>query len=278
MSILVSDSAYVMRPQSYTGPPGPSRGLPATAGRVSITAIAEQPAAVDAPLATLFRDMRQVTGLDTRSLAMRLGTSPHLLGLLEAGDLRALVLGPELDDLVIRYARMVRIEPRPVLDRIYSVAQPLSARRTAPQVPRVAATLPAAGAGGQRLALPPPARTPPDVAQAPRGGQQASEATPVDAMSDPSSTRRRVRRQRRVRRTFVLVAIPLLLLGGLWLLAMRPMTQRVLLALPAPLGPLLRGGIEQITSWSAPQREGLRWIEVEDPRSRKADKLATRSR
>jgi hypothetical protein len=39
---------------------------------------------------------------------------------------------------------------------------------------------------------------------------------------------------------------------------------------------LMRGAQDYLLHRAAPVREGLRWIEVDDPRSRRGDKLATK--
>jgi hypothetical protein len=43
--------------------------------------------------------------------------------------------------------------------------------------------------------------------------------------------------------------------------------------LPAALAGPVRSAMDGVVTLSAPRRDGLRWIEVDDPRTRKADKL-----
>ena len=52
--------------------------------------------------------------------------------------------------------------------------------------------------------------------------------------------------------------------------------QASLATLHPPLVKLMRGAQDYLLHRAAPVREGLRWIEVDDPRSRRGDKLATR--
>ena len=48
--------------------------------------------------------------------------------------------------------------------------------------------------------------------------------------------------------------------------------------LPGPAEAAVRAGVDYVVLLAAPRREGLRWIEMGDPRLRKADKLQTSAR
>ena len=52
--------------------------------------------------------------------------------------------------------------------------------------------------------------------------------------------------------------------------------QASLATLHPPIAKLMRGAQDYLLHRAAPVRDGLRWIEVDDPRSRKADRLAVR--
>ena len=43
--------------------------------------------------------------------------------------------------------------------------------------------------------------------------------------------------------------------------------------LPAPLAGAARAGMDTLVLYSAPRRDGLRWVDVGDPQLRKVDKL-----
>ena len=76
------------------------------------------------------------------------------------------------------------------------------------------------------------------------------------------------------------LAVGLALIAALVYLAHaapKPMFSAISL-LPDPAGTALRGGLDYLVLVTAPRREGLRWIEVGDPRLRKADKLQTTTR
>jgi hypothetical protein len=55
--------------------------------------------------------------------------------------------------------------------------------------------------------------------------------------------------------------------------AVRPGTVASGPVLPAPLRRLVQAIDNYIIWYRAPTRDGLRWIEVDDPRSRRADRL-----
>jgi hypothetical protein len=95
---------------------------------------------------------------------------------------------------------------------------------------------------------------------------------------DPEPILWRMRR-RRVRRLFVLSA-PVAAAAGLAMLvqvAPGPAYQAVGL-LPGAVAWPVRAGLDYAVMAAAPRRDGLKWIEVGDPRLRKADKLQTSSR
>ena len=50
---------------------------------------------------------------------------------------------------------------------------------------------------------------------------------------------------------------------------------RAIAQLPAPLSAVARAGLDQLLLIAAPRRDGLRWIDVGDPKLRKVDKLQT---
>jgi hypothetical protein len=53
---------------------------------------------------------------------------------------------------------------------------------------------------------------------------------------------------------------------------------RVIRLLPASLEKQAKHGLDTIVLYSAPHREGLKWIDVGDPRLRRSDKLQTKAR
>ena len=53
---------------------------------------------------------------------------------------------------------------------------------------------------------------------------------------------------------------------------------RAVVLLPGPVEGAVRAGLDYLVLLTAPRRDGLKWIEVGDPRLRKADKLQTGTR
>ena len=86
-------------------------------------------------------------------------------------------------------------------------------------------------------------------------------------------------RRRRARTLFALSA-PVALVAALVYLAHAAPSPvyRVIGLLPGPAETVARAGMDYLVLLTAPRREGLRWIEVSDPRVRKADKLQTGTR
>jgi hypothetical protein len=72
----------------------------------------------------------------------------------------------------------------------------------------------------------------------------------------------------------------LALLAGVAILAqvMPGPVYRMVGLLPGGLNASVRAGLDYVTLLTAPRRDGLKWIEVSDPRLRKADKLQTSRR
>ena len=77
--------------------------------------------------------------------------------------------------------------------------------------------------------------------------------------------------------TLFALSMPVALVAALVYLAHaapQPMYRTIAL-LPGPFRTTARNGLDYLVLIAAPHREGLRWIEVNDPQLRKADKLQT---
>jgi hypothetical protein len=67
--------------------------------------------------------------------------------------------------------------------------------------------------------------------------------------------------------------------GLLWIAQAQSSTvMAAVTALPEPLAKLVRPVADYLVVRLAPRRDGLRWVEVGDPRARKADKLRQAAR
>lgn len=65
--------------------------------------------------AKFFYDMRRGLRLARVAVANRVGTEPHVIEALEAGDLDRLPPWPQVVGIITRYAELVYLDPRPVL-------------------------------------------------------------------------------------------------------------------------------------------------------------------
>jgi hypothetical protein len=76
------------------------------------------------------------------------------------------------------------------------------------------------------------------------------------------------------------VATPMVLIAGaVWTIQAQPrMLRDAVSALPASISAPVLAGMDSLAVRLAPRRDGLRWIEVTDPSTRKADKLQVGSR
>jgi Helix-turn-helix domain len=114
--------------------------------------------------------------------------------------------------------------------------------------------------------------------------QRAGNEPPTRRRRGPPSALRRERqaraprRSRRTVRKVLLLGSPPLLVAGLlyWASTAPAPFYRAIPFLPAAWEGHARTGLDAFVLYSAPRRDGLRWIDVGDPRLRKVDKLPTR--
>jgi hypothetical protein len=215
------------------------------ASRLGISAIGELAAGHDEQIGKIFRNMRAALKVPREILARRLATTPSVIDSFEAGAITALPHWKEAERIVRSYCDLLRLDPEPVLWRLRSQLRALAAM-SHPTVPTARSR-----SASARQAAP------------------SEEAPPV----------RSGRRRRRGRALFVL-SVPIALVAGVVYLeqAAPRSANRLLQRLPASIAEPVRAGFDRLVSFAAPSRDGLTWIEVSDPRSRKADKLQARAR
>lgn len=209
--------------------------------------IAEQ--AYDESLSRLFQDARNCMQLTREDLAGRLGTTAHVIATFEAGAISAFPAWPETMRVVEGYAALVGFDPRALLNHIKNLMHSQAPWQTQPQVP---APLPVQ----VPISAAPPMRT--------------AHPTPVSSARHPSVWRRH----------WVALAIGAVVfvgaMGFYWAAYSRPaVLMMALRTLPSPIATPIRAAMDGLVVATAPRRDGLRWIDVEDPRTRKADKLPT---
>jgi hypothetical protein len=201
----------------------------------------------DEQIGKIFRNMRAALKVPRDTLARRLATNTAVIDSFEAGAVTALPHWKETERIVRSYCDLLRFDPEPVLWRLRSQLQ--AAANTARAAPQTAA------------------RPRPNAARQAPGQPPLFEANGL----------RPARRRRRARTLFVL-STPIVFAAALVYLgqsASAPVYRGIAL-LPVPIAGPLRTGFDYLLGLTRPSRDGLTWIEVSDPRSRKADKLPSR--
>jgi hypothetical protein len=208
----------------------------------------------DAQLGQIFRNMRLAMKVSRETIARRLATSTVCVDNFEAGAVAALPHAKETDRIVRGYCELLRLDPEPILWRIRSRMLALAEQVHAP------------------VPMPLPAAIVPTTA--PRSGRRPQ---PLARRRRTSSERSPQSGHRRRTRALFALSAPVALLAALVYVAHaapRPVYRAIAL-LPGPAGHGVRAVFDYVVLLTAPRREGLRWIEVGDPRLRKADKLVT---
>lgn len=200
----------------------------------------------------LFQDLRRCFGLTEQQVAVHIQTSPAVIRALESGAFELLPPWPETCRVVAAYTSLASIDPRPVLQSIGRELALRAARAEAggkpeqePEQATFRGRFVTALEGLRLLAL--------------RVASAAKEARfGFSGMSRPTAL-------------IVAVAAMGLVLTGL--VVQSTVLQAAVTSLPSPVVRLVRGAHNYMLIHLSPTRDGLRWIEVEDPRSRRTDKL-----
>lgn len=246
-------------------PPLPSgRPIPRYAtrnGRVHLLAIDERPVWSDPTIGAIFADMRHAMRKTRGELARRLETTEAVIDHLEAGRLRSLPAWPEAQRIVSAYGVRLGIDVHPLLQRIRQQTMASDADVPTEHLPRPSYPVLRAG----------PALPPPPAYQAIGG-----PAGPREILAPPPDAGRRAGRSSKQRRRFLRWAM--LIFGGLAAAAVLhnpaaplAMARDRLAALDRPEAMPIVRQLDDLIARLNDRR--LRWIEVDDPQTRKADKL-----
>jgi hypothetical protein len=208
--------------------------------------IAEPAGARDDQIGLIFRNMRLAMRVPRETIARRLATTSATIDNFEAGAIAALPHWKETQRVVRAYCELLRMDPEPILWRMRDLMQ----------------------------APPTEVRTVSSMTQPPAPRAFAPASPPTERTRPLRSGRRRT-----VRTLFVL-STPVAAAVGLAMLvqAAPGAAYRAIGLLPAPVAWPARAGLDYVVMATAPQRDGLKWIEVGDPRLRKTDKLPTSAR
>ena len=238
--------------RSVPGQAGAANAAVATRSIKPVTA-GSKPPVYDPQLAAIFQNMRRMIALPVDRLARVFGMPAPVIQALEAGRIDLLPDWAETLRVVRAYADAVGIDPTPIFSRLQLHMGPIDHRALLQQGGATAAVAKANATARTQTA---PAPT------AAHKGRPAAKAAP--------SKQRLQRRRRRI------MALAPFVLLGLVLAAVQfvPSTiYAVTRLLPAPVKSPITAGLDFLVYATAPQREGLRWIDVGDPRARKSDRL-----
>lgn len=236
----------------------------------------------DASVARFFAEIRRHLSSPRHVVAAHLGTTETVLTALEAGHIADLPRQDELERIVTAYTALIGLDARPILSHIAMVRASVAAGPASSAPPPVvsnaapasttnviplAADLAAAEARLQAATHDPDDDWIREMSASVARVEQEASATEIAA-------KRRLRRRRRIAKTFAMLAAPVVAAGLLMMAA--PQASRVhkmIDAMPSMIVAPVRDGYNAILVTLAPRREGLRWIEIDDPKSRRADKL-----
>lgn len=222
------------------------------------------PALFDREQGRLFRELRHVLRLTPNQLAARLDTRREVIEALEAGDVHGLPSWPETVRVVRAFTGLARIDPGPVLhlirEQMGREAAGGGARRGLAPFGWKGRVRRSVEAGAQR------------VSKGLAGLPGASGRVARFAGGDPATGLAFRLLTRKGRRGLLLavglpVAIYLLLAQGVGASY-----------LAGPLAGMAHSVDAFVRAQLAPRRDGFVWIDVPDPRTRRADRLQTGKR
>ncbi len=202
---------------------------------------------VHSQVAVFFRDLRKFLGITQQQAATQLLTHVQVIEALENADVRYLPPWPETARIVMAYAAWARIDGRPVLSALAALQNGSLPRRPLPA--RNAATY---------------AHMQQSVVRLRQAGVvlvEGAKRLPQEAMNQA---------RERPARTFYAVSLPMCLV---LLMLNTSILQGAFTTISGPVAKFGSSLRETMAVRFAPVREGLRWIEVDDPRSRRDDKL-----
>jgi hypothetical protein len=205
-----------------------------------------------AEVARFFKDLRGALRLTPVQTAQALATRVDIIAALEMGQIGALPPWPETCRIVRTYAGFAGLDPRPIL---HSLEQLFVAAPRAPgPMPR----------GPRRNLMPNFTKQgAPIMAAIGGGGRRAAEA----ARNVRAAVNDHAGRPGMALFT-VTMGIALILL-----ITQTTVLEAAVSQLPPSMKRFVRGAQNYVIVRFAPVRDGLRWIDVTDPRTRRTDKL-----
>jgi hypothetical protein len=198
-----------------------------------------------------FVDLRRAFRASHAHIAERLATRIDIIAALEAGDVRALPPWPETARIVRGYTHMAGLDARPALTSLELLLQ------AAAQAPARPLAKPMRPARPSRRA-----RRTDDT-----DGAEPGLSTVLSSLKEMWEGR-----MGQATRMLIVVTVPITLI---LLVTQTAVLEAAVSRLPPSVARMVRGAQNYVIVQFAPVRDGLRWIDVPDPRTRKGDKLRT---
>jgi hypothetical protein len=196
-----------------------------------------------AEVARLFQMLRRHLSLTPEHAAAIFKTRWDVIAALEAGRLEQLPAWPETQRIVLEYTNLCRLDPRPVLHLMQQAMHPplkrIAREEDEEERPSVLSRLTSSASG---------------FFKALRFASGFSLPSP---------------------RMLFAVILPA---AALFLFTQSAVLEAAANKLPSPMAKMFQGAREYVLAQMAPVREGLRWIEVDNPRERRGDKLRDKQR
>ncbi len=211
----------------------------------------------DPEIGQLFEDLRAVLRLTPMDAAQRLRVPVHVIAALEAGAIDRLPAWPQTERIIVAYTGLAGIPSQGVLERVSTM---LVARQRARRISEDFRALQENDEDTDR-----------GLAYWLDKGRSIVSAAPaaLTRWRDRPGGGAVVRQHQAVKWAVAGLAVILILVFA----APAAVLHASALRLPEPISGLVRSFSDQLLMASAPVREGHRWIEVSDPRSRRADRL-----
>jgi hypothetical protein len=228
----------------------------ARAQSVAATAAATSPVTLAAEVARFFFDLRGALQLSHADAAQALATRVDIVLALETAQVGALPPWQETCRIARTYAGLAGLDPRPVLHVLEQLVA--SAPREPAQVaPRASRT--------SNLPILAPKEGRPIFKAIGGGGRRAAQA---------ARDVRRVVNNHAGRPGMALFTVTLGI-AMILLITQTAVLEAAVSQLPPSMKRMVRGAQNYVIVRFAPVRDGLRWIDVPDPRTRRGDKLQT---
>ncbi|MCU0954576.1 MAG: hypothetical protein MUC37_08185 [Hyphomicrobium sp.] len=225
----------------------------------------------DAETARFFLELRRYLRLSTAEVAHRIGTHPDIIAALESGRIDRLPVWSETARIVTSYIGMARLDPRPALERL-SVLMRVSVT-AGPHLHHTAAT-PARSAAASPVSRIVSRLS--DAAARAKSGSGWSEWLTEwkQHIGNPAKALAEVRLPARapVRRVLA-AAFALVIVASV---APSGVLQASVGGIAQPISGLWRKLSGEGSAVRVIIRDGLKWIEADDPRERRSDKLPSR--